>query len=263
MKIKIHPNFSAEKKYIIRVLVEVYLGLEYSLEFGEKHEYKITLKNGNSLIFTDDFFKYFSEKNNYLHEKNIPEHIRFVRSEFASLNDIPVIFGKGNVRAVHPPAPSKGGDERGVSSKGEHEHEVSFKERDERGVSSKQREASETFSEKTNTKAKNTSVSPFGGGWGVDCGIDIFASSFFMLSRWEELVNPVRDVHERFPAEASLAFRCDFLHRAVVNEYVELLWNMLIHLGVQQERKARNFSLVLTHDVDDKNYRWRYFQKKK
>ncbi len=56
----------------------------------------------------------------------------------------------------------------------------------------------------------------------ITCGIDIFASSFFMLTRWEEYVNKNRDRHNRFPAIESLAFKNDFLSRPVVNEYVEM-----------------------------------------
>ena len=86
------------------------------------------------------------------------------------------------------------------------------------------------------------------------CGIDMFASAFFMLSRWEEVAlrekKEVFDSHGRFPATSSLAFQQGFIDRPVVNEYVELLWNILHSLGVNQERKPRNFSFVLTHDVD-------------
>ena len=85
---------------------------------------------------------------------------------------------------------------------------------------------------------------------GIVCGIDIFASSFFMLTRWEEHANRSRDSHGRFPSTGSLARRQGFLHRAVVNEYVEMLWNMLCHLKCGQERKARDFRIFPTHDVD-------------
>ena len=85
----------------------------------------------------------------------------------------------------------------------------------------------------------------------ICCGIDIFASSFFMLTRWEEYVNKTRDKHNRFPAIESLAYKNNFLNRPVVNEYVEMLWNMLNFLGCKQERKKREFKLVLTHDVDE------------
>ena len=85
---------------------------------------------------------------------------------------------------------------------------------------------------------------------GIICGIDIFASSFFMLTRWEELANKKRDSHNRFQAIESLAYKRGFLHRAVVNEYAEMLWKMLSHLKCGQERKKRTFRTFATHDVD-------------
>lgn len=84
----------------------------------------------------------------------------------------------------------------------------------------------------------------------IICGIDIFASSFFLLTRWEEYVIPERDVHGRFPAIASLSYKQGFLHRPVVNEYLEMLWAMLQHLGIQYNRRMRNFEMMVTHDVD-------------
>ncbi|WP_338449635.1 polysaccharide deacetylase family protein [Niallia oryzisoli] len=84
----------------------------------------------------------------------------------------------------------------------------------------------------------------------IICGIDIFASSFFMLTRWEEYVNKERDIYNRFPAVASVAFKNGFLERPIVNEYVEMLWNMLTYLGVEQKRKLRKFEFIVTHDVD-------------
>ncbi len=83
------------------------------------------------------------------------------------------------------------------------------------------------------------------------CGIDIFASSFFMLTRWEEYVNTKRDEHDRSPASESLAFKNNFLDRPIVNEYVEMLWNMLSHLGINQMRKTKCYEFIVTHDVDD------------
>lgn len=88
------------------------------------------------------------------------------------------------------------------------------------------------------------------GDQGIHCGIDIIASAFFMLSRWEEYAIPDRDVHGRFPAKASLAFRAGFLYRPVVNELLEMLWAMLSHLGIAQTRKPQSYELMLTHDVD-------------
>lgn len=84
----------------------------------------------------------------------------------------------------------------------------------------------------------------------IYCGIDIFASSFFMLSRWEEYVSVKLDKHFRFIDSNSLAQRFNFHKRPIVNEYVEMLWNMLENLGIDQCRKIRNFRITPTHDID-------------
>lgn len=85
-------------------------------------------------------------------------------------------------------------------------------------------------------------------------GIDIFASSFFMLTRWEEVVNDTKDTHQRFPHQAAYAYQQNFLHRPVVNEYVALLQKLLLQLGYQGSFKKRSFELIPTHDVDHIRY---------
>ena len=85
---------------------------------------------------------------------------------------------------------------------------------------------------------------------GIKCGIDIFAFCFFMLTRWEEFVIKERDLHQRFPGELSLAYKHNFLDRPVVNEYTELLWNLLVNLGIDQKRREKIFRIIITHDVD-------------
>ncbi len=84
----------------------------------------------------------------------------------------------------------------------------------------------------------------------ITCGLDVFASAFFMLTRWEEYVQPERDEHGRFPAKCALASRAGFLDRPVVNEYADLLWQMLLRLGWSAPRPARQFRLQLSYDVD-------------
>lgn len=85
---------------------------------------------------------------------------------------------------------------------------------------------------------------------GATCFIDVFASSFFMLTRWEEVVIKDRDKHNRFPVEAALAYQQGFLHLPVVNMYVELLWALLKQAGYKGERKTHKFELINTCDVD-------------
>ncbi len=91
--------------------------------------------------------------------------------------------------------------------------------------------------------------------------IDIVASSFFMLTRYEEVIASVLDKFDRFPASASLAFTEGFLDRPIVNEYIELLWKWVTRFNLGLERKemwdSRDFALCLTHDVDIlKKYHW-------
>jgi len=80
--------------------------------------------------------------------------------------------------------------------------------------------------------------------------VDIIATCFFMLSRWEETVIPIRDEHGRFPATASVAYKQGFLDRPIVDEYAMILreW-MKILLPGWQPRKRR-FSIKISHDVD-------------
>ncbi len=81
-------------------------------------------------------------------------------------------------------------------------------------------------------------------------GLDVFGSAFFMLTRYEEVVKNDRDLHDRFPATASLALQEGFLDRPIIDEYLEILWVCMKHLWPNLQRKPHEFSLVLTHDVD-------------
>lgn len=81
-------------------------------------------------------------------------------------------------------------------------------------------------------------------------GLDIIASTFFMLTRWEEFVNPVRDEFKRFPAKSSCALKHNFLQRPVVNEYCLLLQQAFLYLGFTGFSPAFRYKLIPTHDVD-------------
>ena len=84
----------------------------------------------------------------------------------------------------------------------------------------------------------------------IQIDFDLFGSIFFMLSRFEELVSPERDQHERFPAKASLAYKHDFLERPIVDEYVELLWACMSKLWPEIKRKKRTPQMFVSCDVD-------------
>jgi len=80
--------------------------------------------------------------------------------------------------------------------------------------------------------------------------VDIIATAFFMLSRWEETVVPTRDEHGRFPATASVAYKQGFLDRPIVDEYALILREWLRSLLPGWKPNPRRFSVKLTHDVD-------------
>jgi len=84
----------------------------------------------------------------------------------------------------------------------------------------------------------------------ITCGIDIFSSAFFLLSRWEEYVVTKRDKFERFQAKESLTGIQNLLHRPIVNEYAEMLWKMITYLGYKHKRNPQNFEFIVTHDID-------------
>jgi len=46
---------------------------------------------------------------------------------------------------------------------------------------------------------------------------DIFAASFYLLSRYEEYLPHVKDIHNRFSAKDSIAYQHDFLKSPIVD----------------------------------------------
>ncbi|NEP55947.1 MAG: hypothetical protein F6K31_02840 [Symploca sp. SIO2G7] len=82
-------------------------------------------------------------------------------------------------------------------------------------------------------------------------GLDIFGSAFFMLTRYEEIVKPDCDQHDRFPAHASLAYQEGFLERPIINEYLEILWAAMKQLWPKVQRKPRELKTLVSCDVDN------------
>jgi hypothetical protein len=81
------------------------------------------------------------------------------------------------------------------------------------------------------------------------CSLDIFASAFFMLTRWEENFIVDRDIHGRVAAHSVLAHRSGFLGRPIVNEYAGFLENLLNRAGTHV-RPGGRYEIIPTHDVD-------------
>lgn len=81
---------------------------------------------------------------------------------------------------------------------------------------------------------------------------DLVASSYFMLSRYEEIVKPeCRDKYGRFLAKDAVVFQQGYGMRPLVDEWGRYLRNLLRQSGVDVPSEKRGFSKIwLTHDVD-------------
>lgn len=80
---------------------------------------------------------------------------------------------------------------------------------------------------------------------------DIIATTFFMLSRWEEMVTSARDSLERFSATSSVAYQQGFLDRPIVDHYALILRAWLRLLLPEWQPLSPQFSVKLSHDIDN------------
>lgn len=80
---------------------------------------------------------------------------------------------------------------------------------------------------------------------------DIIASTFFLITRYEECVCRERDQHGRFTAEKSILSRQNILNRCIVDEYGKLLRTLLREYGLKvEENRPEIKKIYLTHDID-------------
>jgi hypothetical protein len=85
----------------------------------------------------------------------------------------------------------------------------------------------------------------------ISLPIDILGSAFFMLSRYEELVNvDDLDHHHRFSSINSISYKGNFLDRPIIDEYIEVLWVTINKLWPNLKRKQKINKLNITCDVD-------------
>ena len=190
LKITIPSNNYQERAYILDVLFNQFLKIDYSLIISTNFtdESAINIDNERRILIKDSFFSRYPKNLEYLQRSSIPKTVEYFKHSLLVEQDIPILFGKGEI----------------------------------------------DIEEKT-----------------IVSHIDIFATLFFMLTRWEEYVIQERDEHNRFPHTASLAYKEGFLNRPIVNEYIELFWNLLQKVGYKGERGEKKFSMLLTHDVDE------------
>lgn len=184
-------SYKAERKYICDVLIKKFLGIEYSLQFQDRSDWRIEGSNGRKLFLPDVFFQ--TEGNKWLERDSLPKQPLAVWDTSRTDIDCPLVAPEIPVIYGWVPA--------------------------------------------------NPEITDI-------LSVDILGSAFYLLSRYEEVVNKKLDGHSRFPAKVSLAFQENFLERPLVNEYLEIFWWYLKKLWPGLERKKRCFRMILSHDVD-------------
>ncbi len=87
---------------------------------------------------------------------------------------------------------------------------------------------------------------------GGDFPFDVFAASFYLLTRYEEYLPHEKDMYGRYAYENSLAFKEGFLNLPLIN-----IWVKYLALALQQKfpsfnpaRDGAKFKFIPTYDVD-------------
>ena len=80
---------------------------------------------------------------------------------------------------------------------------------------------------------------------------DIFAASFYLISRYEEYLPHVKDAHGRYTAEQSMAYKYRFLEKPVVDIWAYKLLKALKEKFPDYEYKKRSYEFISTVDIDN------------
>lgn len=79
---------------------------------------------------------------------------------------------------------------------------------------------------------------------------DLFAASFYLMTRYEEYLPFEGDHFGRFKPKNSIAFQGNFINKPVVNKWIVELMKLLYHTETFSDFSPRNFSYLPTYDID-------------
>jgi hypothetical protein len=80
---------------------------------------------------------------------------------------------------------------------------------------------------------------------------DIFAASFYLISRYEEYLPHVKDIHGRYTASESLAYKNGFLEKPVIDIWAYKLLANLKEKFPDYQYENRSYEYVSTIDIDN------------
>lgn len=84
-----------------------------------------------------------------------------------------------------------------------------------------------------------------------DFPFDVFAASFYLLSRYEEYLPHEKDMYGRYAHENSVAFREDFLNVPLINQWLLLFKKVLKQRFPSFSEKNLSFKFLPTYDIDE------------
>ncbi|WP_372745576.1 polysaccharide deacetylase family protein [Lutibacter sp.] len=79
---------------------------------------------------------------------------------------------------------------------------------------------------------------------------DVFAASFYLMSRYEEYLPHVKDIHERYPADESLAYKNNFLEKPIIDIWAYKFLELLKEKFPDYTYVEREFNMISTIDID-------------
>lgn len=80
---------------------------------------------------------------------------------------------------------------------------------------------------------------------------DVFAASFYLVSRYEEYLPHIRDEYDRFDAKDSIAFINGFLQKPVINTWTNWVKKLLLEKYPQLVFPEKKYEFVSTIDIDN------------
>ncbi|MBL7698423.1 MAG: polysaccharide deacetylase family protein [Chitinophagaceae bacterium] len=85
---------------------------------------------------------------------------------------------------------------------------------------------------------------------GGDFQFDIFAASFYLITRYEEYLPHEKDEYGRYAHTSSLAYREAFLNQPLVNTWLQEFRAALVFRFPGIRFKGRHFENIITYDID-------------
>jgi hypothetical protein len=85
----------------------------------------------------------------------------------------------------------------------------------------------------------------------ADIPFDVFAASFYLVSRYEEYLPFSADQHGRFEANQSLAFKNDFLRDPIIDQWACKLASVIKQKYPEYKTCDREFKYISTIDIDN------------